>query len=53
MDRDIELVLGSIPEQAWMFDLPVNGVDLPVEVPMRVRREIIRTVLTVGEVQGG
>jgi phenylacetate-coenzyme A ligase PaaK-like adenylate-forming protein len=49
--EDVERVLSRVPEGKWFFDIPIedNGslVDIPVEIPMRVRREIIAYVLAI------
>lgn len=50
--QEVEEVLAVIPEQVWAWDQEVasgvtssSTVDVAVEVPMRVRREIIALVL--------
>jgi hypothetical protein len=48
--EDVERVLALVPEQVWMFtiDVPANNretVEADIDIPMKVRREIISHVL--------
>lgn len=60
MNEDlIEAVLALIPEQVWAFDVDVpagvdgcSTIEWGVEIPMRVRRAIVGSMLHAVDVAG-